>query len=582
MSSVSDRALMPPPPTTSTSTALTTSSGASSNLPKRIKRPSTVLDEDQYTDALGHIIARDFFPGLLETRAEQTYLDAVESGDLQWITEAEKDLYEVRDGTATSRRRDERQRDRKRDRRFDSTPRSVRGGNIKSAGGHQTPMSWRGSTPGSVFSSALGDFEYGDDVEAERARKRKPIRTDLSLTAFQTKYTSEDNESFNALLDKQAEKKAAKYAWLTTGGNKIPSKRQLAYRERQTLLLKEKEEQDNQHDALPNSSDANVSSTDTLKALTLHHTRDNKADPRPAMPDIRPPPPRNAFMFPADSVEDTHETVAQAAEAASRAGPKTVVYPNTRMPPPATKPGVRSTGGPPPPPSPTLSAVRDAIAGNPRFTDSEAGSAYVGEGGSTALGDEDDDIDAPRVNGYAFVDAEPAPGEIERLRQQREQEQLSKRDLLAPLTHHQAHKDGDGGVSGSGSSSNPLSTNGPSPFTIRQSSRRETLHHALVARTAAKKRAAAGGSIAAGESSAGGAGGGSSVRSFYNVPGTGAGRTPTPRFASGPVVGRGGGGGYSGGNRSGSNMAAAGNLTPAGQKLLQQIGTPRSGARARI
>ena len=73
---------------------------ASSHPPKRIKRPSTVLDEDNYTDALGHIIARDFFPGLLESRAEQTYLDAVESGDLEWIAEAKRHLYETREGIA--------------------------------------------------------------------------------------------------------------------------------------------------------------------------------------------------------------------------------------------------------------------------------------------------------------------------------------------------------------------------------------------------------------------------------------------------------------------------------------------------
>ncbi|KAJ0278193.1 hypothetical protein COL922a_014494 [Colletotrichum nupharicola] len=50
----SETALMPPPPP-----------------PKRIKRPATVLDEDVYTDALSHIIARDYFPGLIETQVKQ-------------------------------------------------------------------------------------------------------------------------------------------------------------------------------------------------------------------------------------------------------------------------------------------------------------------------------------------------------------------------------------------------------------------------------------------------------------------------------------------------------------------------------
>src|ERR1700742_2821806 len=73
-----ENSLMPPPPP-----------------PKRIKRPATVLDEDTYTDALSHIIARDFFPGLLETQTQQEYLDAVTSRDKEWIAEAGRKLTEV-------------------------------------------------------------------------------------------------------------------------------------------------------------------------------------------------------------------------------------------------------------------------------------------------------------------------------------------------------------------------------------------------------------------------------------------------------------------------------------------------------
>ena len=55
-SSGNDVALMPPPPF------------------KRIKRPPKVLDEDEYTQALSDIIARDYFPGLLESQAQHEYL----------------------------------------------------------------------------------------------------------------------------------------------------------------------------------------------------------------------------------------------------------------------------------------------------------------------------------------------------------------------------------------------------------------------------------------------------------------------------------------------------------------------------
>ncbi|KAI5308549.1 hypothetical protein KEM55_005435, partial [Ascosphaera atra] len=73
-----DTELMPPPPP-----------------PKRIKRPAQVLEEDKYTEALSHIIARDFFPGLLETEAQQEYLDALQSKDKAWIAKAGQQLEQV-------------------------------------------------------------------------------------------------------------------------------------------------------------------------------------------------------------------------------------------------------------------------------------------------------------------------------------------------------------------------------------------------------------------------------------------------------------------------------------------------------
>ncbi len=56
------------------------------------------------------------------------------------------------------------------------------------------------------------------------------IDTTVSLGVFQAKYTSEDNESFYNLLDKQNLKRAEKYAWLWNG-NKLPSKQQLKQKE---------------------------------------------------------------------------------------------------------------------------------------------------------------------------------------------------------------------------------------------------------------------------------------------------------------------------------------------------------------
>ncbi|KAI0540919.1 nuclear protein DGCR14 [Xylaria digitata] len=365
-----DLELMPPPPP-----------------PKRIKRPKKVIDEDSYTDALSQIIARDFFPGLLESETQQEYLDALDSKDPEWISSASRRLRHV----MTPGRK-----------------RARRGTSL--APGSQTPRGFVGDTPVSVSaeSSASTSAAQDDDEKPE-------IDTNMSLSAFQSKYTSEDNESFYKLLDKQNSKRAEKYAWLWAG-NKLPSKMQLAQKQVETKLLESgKSLQD-----------------DGFKQDRLA-IKDK--DDRPAQPDTWKSLPNNALMFMPDGVEDAMETRLQAAEAASRAPPKAVNYQNTRLPVPQIS-NEESV-----PPSPSLSAIRDAIAGR-RRPDSEAT--------STAAGSE-----TPRVNGYAFVDDEEPEYEAPQA--------VVGIDL------------GPGDAT-------------PNPFVIKEQSRREALHHSMVDRISQSKR----------------------------------------------------------------------------------------------
>src|SRR5258706_27501 len=90
----------------------------------------------------------------------------------------------------------------------------------------------------------------------------------VTSVLVEEKYASEDNESFNALVDKQNEKTRAKHAYLWHS-NQIPSARQIAWRDREARRIEGS-----------NSS------------LDLAIVRDT----RPAMPNIRPSAPRNAFM----------------------------------------------------------------------------------------------------------------------------------------------------------------------------------------------------------------------------------------------------------------------------------------------
>ena len=369
----SDSALMPPPPA-----------------PTRIKRPAKVLDEDDYTDALSQIIARDFFPGLLETESQQEYLEALESKDPAWISSAGQKLRTVMTPGPDGRRL-----------------RGKRGTSLATPvtiSGQDTPQDFHGDTPLSEASSLL---------RAGPSEKR-PVDTNMSLGAFQEKYTSEDNESFYKLLDKQNMKRADKYAWMWAG-NKIPAPRQIAHRNRQRLMAVQ----------------ALAEDTENGKQLANIAPRDT----RQAMPDTWTADPRNAFMFAPDSIEDSKQTVAQKNEENSLAPPRAVAYDNTRMQPSS------SMNGSDRPSSPTLSAVKDAIAGHPRPTTSEAS-------GSTT----------PRVNGYGFVDSEdPEPAQLV---------SLSNSQLL---------------LENSEATSNP--------FTLKESSRREALHHRMVDKISKGKRA---------------------------------------------------------------------------------------------
>ncbi|KAH8148125.1 uncharacterized protein LAJ45_07889 [Morchella importuna] len=311
-----DMELMPPPPPT-----------------KRIKRPPKVLDEDTYTDALSEIIARDFFPGLLEAKHQQEYLSALASHDPSRIAEASRRLTEVM-----------------------TTPRLRRGTSFS------TPLHTRPSdTPLKSNPMAPASSSTTTTTAPE------PYEKHLSLDAFQAKYTSEDNASFNTLLDAQNEKKRNAYAFLWAG-NRIPGFRATAEAKRLKAL-----------------ADTEAATGGPQKSIAWK-------DDRKAVPNTWKAAPRNTLMFAPDGPDSpppppTAQTNAEAAQ--KELPPKTVVYANTRMPPPPL---------PAPPPSPSFSAVRDAIAGRPRPLASESGF-----GGA----------DTPRVNGYSFVKDAPSPSPSE-------------------------------------------------------------------------------------------------------------------------------------------------------------------------
>ncbi|PSN67838.1 hypothetical protein BS50DRAFT_550911 [Corynespora cassiicola Philippines] len=453
------------------STALTKRSASDALMPppaapKRIKRPAIVLDEDTYTSAIDHIIRRDFFPGLAETDAQREYLNALESKNKTWIREAGNKLSQIMTPVPRGQRR-----------------RHVGGGGAveKTPIGRvgQTPSAWGGDTPVSISVSETEPSEEGN---------KPKVDLNLSLQAFQAKYTSEDQESFSQIIDKANAKKFEQNAWLRDG-NRFASKQRIA-----------------QQKVIEASNTGEASSS---KEVMLRPSQD--LDHRPAAPDMHKHTAFNTLMFNPDSVESWAPTRAQTAESASLAPPKQVNYNNTRLP--------LLEEEPPRPPSPTMSAVRDAIAGRPRLTPSEGGF-----GGS----------DAPLVKGYAFI----APSNRTDPDSDSDSDDAPT-DLLEKF-----------GAKGSSAT----------PFIIHDSNSREKLHHKMVDTINAKRSGNVGGSN---NSSHSGAGLGKGLGIF---------KGETPRFSSAPTPARLQAAGRTPGRKN------VGNLTPAAQRLFERVGggTPKN------
>lgn len=430
--------------------------------PKRIQRPTVVLDEDTYILAVSHIIRRDFFPGLAETHAQSEYLNAVESKNKAWIREAGKKLTQVMTPRPHGR---------------PTVAAQTRVPGAKAAP-DRTPSTWGAGTPDTVSQTPSSAWDADEELG-----KLDSVDLNLSLGAFQAKYISEDQESFSQIIDKQNKAKFDKMAWARQG-NMYASKQRIA----QQKLLE--------------ASAANTKSEET--ALVFRPSQD--LDLRPAAPTYHKHTAINSLMFAPDGVEHWAPTRAQVAEAASLAPPKQVLYNNTRLSAQITEPAR--------PPSPTLSAVRDAVAGRPRLQPSEGG--YDGS-------------ETPRVNGYAFVDAQPPDPE-------EDDDEDAPTNLLEKF-----------GVDSH--------TTTPS-FIIHDASAREKMHHRMVDKIGSSR-------------SASNSNHNSHSRGPVKKPGAGLGifTSETPRFLSAPTPARLHGAQQTPGRKT------KGDLTPAAQRLFENMGT---------
>ena len=165
--------------------------------PKCSLNRQVVLEEDEYTAALSQIIARDFFPSLVQLDATNNYLEALDS----------------RDPHLSVRRLEE----------ISSTPVAP----TSRRPPHQTP------TP-------LG---YGPSdtplrtPRGEAPAKRPKYDTNFSLDEFQARYTSEDNSSFTQILDEENRKRKERCGWAWEAQKMVEARQNKMVEARERMLI---------------------------------------------------------------------------------------------------------------------------------------------------------------------------------------------------------------------------------------------------------------------------------------------------------------------------------------------------------
>lgn len=192
-----------------------------------------VLDEDTYTRALSHIIARDFFPHLPHLHATNQYLAALHANDPHRLSAsirtlaalARRDAHGIPDSAAE-----------RTEYSMAGTPYIAMPG----SGGRplRTPVGARGwDTP---LGSTSRRRDIHDDIldrnshspspphphPPKRQRRLPPVRDDLSLDAFQRNFTSEDNASFVHILDEEnRRRREEKFGWAFEAEKKAEARR---------------------------------------------------------------------------------------------------------------------------------------------------------------------------------------------------------------------------------------------------------------------------------------------------------------------------------------------------------------------
>ncbi|XP_012886987.1 PREDICTED: protein DGCR14 isoform X2 [Dipodomys ordii] len=145
-----------------------------------------VLDEEEYIEGLQMVIQRDFFPDVEKLQAQKEYLEAEENGDLERMRQIA-----IKFGSALGKMSRE------------PPPPYVTPATFETPEVH--------TSTGAVGNRPRPQGRSLEDGEAGEEEEKEPLP---SLDVFLSRYTSEDNASFQEIMEVAKEKNRARHAWL--------------------------------------------------------------------------------------------------------------------------------------------------------------------------------------------------------------------------------------------------------------------------------------------------------------------------------------------------------------------------------